>query len=620
MTDNENSVNLNDSAVDSKADSSIDSRESSVDSKLDSQDSSIDSHESTPKLSLSEFLAQENLQKINGKYKPNNKQLKELVRYDEVHLGDIDTSEITSMKELFANSTRKDFSGIDKWDTSKVTTFANMFESVEHFNSDISDWNVESAKSFWFMFWNATNFNQPIGAKWHTKSAEGMIGMFCQAKNFNNGGEPFSEKWVMDNVRWTWRMFWGAERFNQPLNDWKVDKVEKMEKMFMGAKAFNQPLDEWNVSSVTDMNQMFNNAESFNQDLSSWGTKLGKVKNMFRAFANTKGLKQTFVWKINENCDTPNITKNSPLQIQITRIGDDGAEQEKEILQDSSQNAQDSSTTQGKKFARNVGEFRIYRVANIPNSLNKLSESKKKDCLYRWIPENIKAKYEIFFAKNSNDKIVSATDLDWEFVYYRVFGYCFAVETDNFELPQEAKISTILSIEQRKDDEEFDGFDFDSHKKDYQNDDIEVILEDKEHIMRIYNGDTTQTNSYRILNLISSLILAKAYETKMEYFNKKARDKQTKLTNCHKEICEFDLQYYQNMPVNADLSVLQFWNQLSQRYNIESKHKELKETIKQVAEIVNERNQKKFNYIMLAVAIFSAIGAILAAFPVIKDL
>ena len=156
-----------------------------------------------------------------------------------------------------------------------------------------------------------------------------MIGMFCQAKNFNNGGQPFGENWVMDNVRWTWRMFWGAEKFNQPINHWKIDKVEKMEKMFMGAKAFNKPLDKWNVANVVDMNQIFNNAESFNQDLSAWGDKLGKVKNMFRAFANTKSLNRTFAWKINENCDITNITKGSPLQLEITQISDSGAESEK---------------------------------------------------------------------------------------------------------------------------------------------------------------------------------------------------------------------------------------------------------------------------------------------------
>ena len=44
------------------------------------------------------------------KYKPNSLQeLKELVSDKSVHLGDIDTSLITDMTELFKDSTRKNF-------------------------------------------------------------------------------------------------------------------------------------------------------------------------------------------------------------------------------------------------------------------------------------------------------------------------------------------------------------------------------------------------------------------------------------------------------------------------------------------------------------------------------
>ena len=46
------------------------------------------------------------------KYKPNSLQeLKELVSDKSVHLGDIDTSLITDMTELFKDSTRKNFEG-----------------------------------------------------------------------------------------------------------------------------------------------------------------------------------------------------------------------------------------------------------------------------------------------------------------------------------------------------------------------------------------------------------------------------------------------------------------------------------------------------------------------------
>lgn len=48
------------------------------------------------------------------KYKPNSLQeLKELVSDKSVHLGDIDTSLITDMTELFKDSTRKNFDGLE---------------------------------------------------------------------------------------------------------------------------------------------------------------------------------------------------------------------------------------------------------------------------------------------------------------------------------------------------------------------------------------------------------------------------------------------------------------------------------------------------------------------------
>lgn len=47
-------------------------------------------------------------------------------------------------------------------------------------------------------------------------------------------------------------------------------------------------------------------------------------------------------------------------------------------------------------------------------------------------------------------------------------------------------------------------------------------------------------------------------------------------------------------------------------------HDELKEVITQMAGLVNERKQTLFNWLMFAVAVFSALGAILAAIPVVE--
>ena len=63
------------------------------------------------------------------KYKPNNgEELKALCDDESVYLGDIDTSLITDMSRLFLGSSRKDFSGIESWDVSKVENVSYVLQ------------------------------------------------------------------------------------------------------------------------------------------------------------------------------------------------------------------------------------------------------------------------------------------------------------------------------------------------------------------------------------------------------------------------------------------------------------------------------------------------------------
>lgn len=97
------------------------------------------------------------------KYTPKTKEeLKALVKDESIYLGDIDTKYITDMSFLFANSTRKDFSGIEKWDTSNVKDMEFMFLHCENFNYDISSWNVSCVRDMESMFLGCKNFNQDI--------------------------------------------------------------------------------------------------------------------------------------------------------------------------------------------------------------------------------------------------------------------------------------------------------------------------------------------------------------------------------------------------------------------------------------------------------------------------
>lgn len=167
------------------------------------------------------------------KFCPQDKEeLKALVRNKRVHLGDIDTSAVSDMSDLFydevgagkkAVEIRTNYEGIESWDTSNVVNMSRMFAYASSFNEPIGRWNVASVLTMREMFLHALRFNQPLNS-WNVAGVEDMRGMFCY-----------------------------AIAFNQPLDKWNVRYVAQMGTMFEGAKSFNQPLDKWQVPSARDI-------------------------------------------------------------------------------------------------------------------------------------------------------------------------------------------------------------------------------------------------------------------------------------------------------------------------------------------------------------------------------
>ena len=120
------------------------------------------------------------------KYKPQTKEeLKKLTDDESICLSDIDTSNITNMSELFRNSERKNFEGIETWNTSKVTDMSLMFNNAIYFNNDLNSWNTENLKKINYMFLGASNFNK-YPDKWNFDNIKDAYDVFNKDIDIKN--------------------------------------------------------------------------------------------------------------------------------------------------------------------------------------------------------------------------------------------------------------------------------------------------------------------------------------------------------------------------------------------------------------------------------------------------
>jgi surface protein len=105
------------------------------------------------------------------------------------------------------------FGPIGDWNTSQVTSMKELFYKKLKFNDNIENWDVSNVIDMSYMFGNCVNFNQPLNS-WNVSNVQSM----------------------------TW-MFGYCKAFNQPLNEWDVGKVQNKQSMFKGTSKFNQPLN-----------------------------------------------------------------------------------------------------------------------------------------------------------------------------------------------------------------------------------------------------------------------------------------------------------------------------------------------------------------------------------------
>lgn len=154
---------------------------------------------------------------------------------------------VTSLS-YFAFSAGGNFRGVSNWDTSRVTTLDNAFNTVTAFNEDISTWDVSNVTNLTAAFFSAQAFNQDI-SRWNTSKVTSLTQTFSRASSFNQD----ISGWDTSKVTTLTQTFNQASSFNQNISTWDTTNVTSMQSLFTNASAFNQNLGAWNVEKVTLM-------------------------------------------------------------------------------------------------------------------------------------------------------------------------------------------------------------------------------------------------------------------------------------------------------------------------------------------------------------------------------
>merc|ERR1719198_1497247 len=217
------------------------------------------------------------------------------VKYAEHFNGDIskwDVSSVTNMQGMF-NHAKHFNTDISKWTVSSVTTFLRMFHTAEAFNHDLNLWDVSSATSLQNMFYHAKSFSQTLCGAWATSRAD-KEGMFTGSR-----GKISSDKSKCPD---SGSANSGPSVFKPSSKAQLIKAIgECLQKAHDESKPYdcstgtNGAIGDWDVSAVTDMSFLFYGnkegshpyvkyAEHFNGDISKWD--VSRVTNMHSMFAH----------------------------------------------------------------------------------------------------------------------------------------------------------------------------------------------------------------------------------------------------------------------------------------------------------------------------------------------
>lgn len=215
-------------------------------------------------------------------------------------------------------------------DVSKCTslrmTFSDVFLYNNHFFGDVSKWNTENVRDFYYTFAYCDKFNGYLG-EWDMSNAVSLDNMFYKCDSFEGNG---LDQWDVHKVERAKSTFSNCYKFNGDLSKWNISSLKEASYMFYHCLEFNCDLSKWDTTNLIHCDHMFIDCHNFKGDISTW--KLNKLRNCEQMFAYSNYYKDlsslyipdnAFILRMFADCTSLESNKNFWPEIIKRKYGNE---------------------------------------------------------------------------------------------------------------------------------------------------------------------------------------------------------------------------------------------------------------------------------------------------------
>ena len=149
-----------------------------------------------------------------------------------------------------------------KWNTSNVTTMNDMFDDCYDLKElDVSKWNTSNVTTMSYMFGSCYDLKELDVSNWDTSNVTAMSYMFNGCNNLKNLDVS---SWNTSNVTTMYGLFDNCSSLEElDVSKWDTTNLNDMTVMFFGCSSLEElDLSNWNTSSVYSMWWMFYNCSN----------------------------------------------------------------------------------------------------------------------------------------------------------------------------------------------------------------------------------------------------------------------------------------------------------------------------------------------------------------------